>query len=216
MGCSGGATAEQKDLAKKQAQFFDTMTQQQNQQFAGQTAILDSLRRVQQPIVEAGPNQEGFNQATKNILNTQAIEGTANEYKKVSQARREQMAARGDVVPSGVDEKQLNEIATAGAQDAATKRLQIAQANYDRGWTNFNNASAAMSGNAQIYNPIGTSGAATGAGGLASQSADTVQKANAAGSWGSVLGGIVGGGLQAFTGGFGGALGKAVGGGKNA
>jgi hypothetical protein len=212
-----GATREEKDLAAQQAAFYRTLTGSYNQQFAGQAAILKSLQDAWAPILAAGPSQEGFSAEERQALNTQAIEGTGQEYQKAIRATKEAMAARGggqEDIGSGADQAILGSIATTQAADAASKRLQIALNSRERGYQNFIAASKAMSGNASVYNPVGFAGAANQGGDSAFNSAKTIQEQNAASSpWGAV-GGILGGAASAFAGGFGGALGTRMGGGK--
>jgi len=66
-----------------------------------------------------------------------------------------------------------------------------------------------------MYNPNGVAGAANQGGGVANSEANTVaQENNAASPWnlvGGILGGAVGAGLDAFTGGLGGTVAGSLG-----
>src|ERR1035437_8537594 len=101
MGCSGSSSEEksayagQAALSQQQAQFYQTLQDSYQKQFAGQSAILDALKTAWSPILAAGPGQKGFTTEQETALRTQATEGTASEYAKAATATKEGMAARG-------------------------------------------------------------------------------------------------------------------------
>ena len=198
---------EQKDLAKKQTQFYDTLMKSYSEQFAGQQAILQSLQKAWTPILEAGPMQEGFNAEQRQIMQTQAMEETGAEYQKAKQAAGEAIAARGGV-KSGTDDVLMGQIASAGAADMSQKRLAISQASKERGYQQFVQAANVLGGAAQIYNPTGMAGAATAQGDLAYKSTADAYKPS--GVWGAI-GGILGGAAGSFLGPIGTQIGSSIG-----
>lgn len=225
-----GATAEQKDqaaaqagLAKKQAAFYDVMTSSYNKMFAGQTAILDSLQKAFAPILAKGPSQFGFSKAEESALRTQASESTAANYDMAKKAVAEgQAAVSGDsFIPKGSDAQIRAQLASKAAEVESQEQLGITAAGFNQGRANFAQAAGALGGVASIQNPLGYSGASTGAGGAATGANEaafrdytTIYEENKADSpWnmvGGLLGGALGAGLNAFTGGLAGPLGGAV------
>ena len=88
--CASGAqnTIQQEDIATMQQ--YD---QQQAKQYANQTALYAQVKSVLDPILNAGPNQQGFSAAELNTLNAQAVEGTAENYSAAGKAVGEATAA---------------------------------------------------------------------------------------------------------------------------
>lgn len=202
-----GASKDEKAMATSQRAFYTTLTESYKTQFAGQASILNALQAAWEPILAAGPGQEGFTPAQKTALLTQATEGTAAEFQKAKIATKGEMATRGggtERLPSGYDEKVLRDITSAEAATQAGQRLGIQQASWERGYQNWLGATSALSGTASIYQPVGFAGEATLAGKLASESTKTASRSG----W-AATGGALGGIAAAFAGG----LGEAVGGG---
>ena len=72
-----GATAAQTNLQNEQAQFYQTANQEAAQTYGEDQALLQQMQSVYAPILAKGPNQEGFSAAETQDLNSQAVEGTA-------------------------------------------------------------------------------------------------------------------------------------------
>lgn len=209
-----GATQQQNDLADSQSKFYTTMTQDYNTQFANQSNVLKSLQSSLQPVLDAGINQFGFNDAENNALKSQAIQNTGVQYQNAQKSLQNMQAARGGgnaFLPSGVDSQVDAQLAASGANQTSSQLLGIKQAGYDQGRQNYQNAVASLGGVASQYNPTGFSNSATGAGSLADNQASTVQKANQAASpWGAI-GGLLGGVAGSFLGPIGTQIGSKVG-----
>lgn len=208
-----GASGAQNALAASQTQFYNTLTQSYAQQFAGQNAILSSLQKAWGPILADGPNQTGFSGAETAALNSQATEGVSQAYSQAAKAVAANFAAAGggnEFLPSGASTQAQANVATAGANQLAAQRLGILQSNYAQGRANFQAATNALTGAAQLYNPTGYISGANTAGSDAGSTLSTIYQENAASSPWSAIGGILGGaataGLNAFTGGIGGSL----------
>ena len=90
-----GASSAQENLATQQANFYQTLSQDYGTQFANQSNILSSLNNTLSPIIAAGPNQFGFSQGETNTLNSQAIQGTGQQYNNASRALAANQAAQG-------------------------------------------------------------------------------------------------------------------------
>ena len=214
-----GASSQQTQLADSQQQFYNTLSQDYSKQFASQNAILGTLQNTLNPIIQAGPNQFGFNAAETNNLNSQAIQGTGQQYNNAKKALASQQAAAGGgntLLPSGVQSQQQAGLASSAANQASNQLLGIQQAGYEQGHNQYENAIGQLGGVASQYNPTGYAGSANNAGSSAFNSATEVQKLNAAASpWnmvGNILGGAASIGLGALTGGLGTAAGGALGG----
>src|SRR5208337_3279495 len=116
-----GASAQQNQLAAQQQQFYGTLQNDYSQQFAQQGNILQSLQNTLNPIIAAGPNQFGYNAAETGALNSQAIQGTGQQYNNAKQALGAQQAAAGGgntLLPSGVQSQQQAGLASAAANQA--------------------------------------------------------------------------------------------------
>src|SRR6202022_40268 len=159
----GGASNTQKNLSTSTGNFYTTLQGAYNQQFANQTNILANLHNAWTPILNGGPNQQGFSASELADLNSNAINRTANNYKFAAQQANENMAARGGgntFAPSGAVDQVNADIATGAAQQLSSEQNQIDQANYAQGRKNFDAATGALSDVARQDNPLGFAGAA--------------------------------------------------------
>lgn len=209
-----GASSVQSNLANQQSNFYNTLSTDYGQQFQNQSAILGSLQKSLSPILNAGPNQFGFSQAQTNNLNSSAIQNTAQGYANASKALKENQAAAGGgntLLPNGAQSAQQGSLASAAANNQSNQLLGIQQAGYQQGLQNFNNAVGQLGGVASQYNPTGFAGSANSAGGSAFNSATQVQQMNNQASPWNLVGGILGGAANAFTGGLAGTLGSGLG-----
>lgn len=206
-----GASDDQKELNDNQKKFYSTLSDNYNQQFANQSNILQSLNNVLAPVVAAGPSQYGYSKDQTNALNSEALQGTAQQYQNAQKSLQNQQAARGGgtmYLPSGVDAQNNAALASSGANQISSQLLNIKNAGYQQGNQNYNNAVSAMGGVANTYNPLGYSGSVTGAGSAAANEANVIQQANAAASpWGAI-GGLLGGVAGSFAGPLGASLGS--------
>jgi len=214
-----GATDQEKATSASQNQLFQTLQQNYSTQFANQSAVLQSLQTAFNPILSAGIGQYGFTPQEDAALRTQADSGTAAAYRSAKAAAGESLAAVGGgntFLPSSTKAGINASIATSAAQQRAGQQLDITRSGYDLGRQNFLTASNALSGVAQLQNPLGYSGAATSAGNAAFGSEEAIQQADAAASPWSTIGGILGGAAGSFLGplgaGVGSSIGKSIGG----
>ena len=208
-----GASSQQTALADSQTAFYNQMTQDYSQQFASQNAILSTLQNTLNPIIAAGPNQFGFNQAETNNLNSQAIQGTGQQYANAQKALAEEQAAAGggnSYLPSGVAAQQKSQVASAYANTASNQLLGIQNAGYQQGYNTYESAISQLGSVASQYNPTGYSNSANSAGQAADSEANAVAQANNAASPWNLVGGILGGAASAVTGGLTGDVGTAL------
>lgn len=206
----GGPSSQEKAIAQQQQQFFGTLQQGYKTAFAGQQNILNSLNTAFQPIVAAGINQYGFSPAEDAALRTQASAGTATQYQNASKTIGESLASVGGgnaFLPSGAATKLQSQAALGAAQEESAQQLGITEAGYAQGRQNFLAAASGEQQNAAMLNPTGYAGQATGAGQAAFGSqAQIWEQQQESSPWnivGGVLGGAVQAGLGAFTGGIG-------------
>jgi hypothetical protein len=216
LACGGGPSQSQQQLAASQQQFYSTLQNSYAQTFAGQQAILSSLKSAWSPILSAGPGQYGFTPAEDSAMRSQVTQSTAGNYAQASRALNEGMAAKGGdaQITSGANAQLDASVAQAAAGQQSAENLGITQAGYAQGLQNFNAASSVLGGVANYMNPTGYISGANQAGSSAFGSATTnYNEAQAASPWNAVsgiLGGALGVGLDAFTGGIGGSLASGI------
>lgn len=208
-----GASSQETSAANTQNQLAQTLLQNYQTQFGNQSAILSAINSAWSPVLKAGPNQYGFSAAEDAALRTQATTGTAQQYANAKKAVGENLAAVGGgntFLPSSTGAGIQAGIATSAAGQEASQQLGITQAGYATGRQNFLDASSALSGTAQMYNPLGYSGQASSANQNAFEDFNTINQENQAASpWGAI-GGILGGVAGSFLGPIGTALGSKV------
>jgi hypothetical protein len=121
----------------------------------------------------------------------------AQDFAQGQKATAQAIAARGGgntLLPDSISANMLAGNANAAAATRATNDLNITNANYQQGYSNWSNAAQMLSGAASAWNPNSFGSTATTAGGAASTSANNI--ANASNSiWNSVIGaaGSIGG-----------------------
>lgn len=174
--CSGPSQQE-KDLAEQQAQFTQTLQQDYSQTFANNQEILSTLNSVLQPIVTAGPGQQGYSAEELSALNSQAINSNAEVARQTTQAVNAQENAEGGgtkFLPSGVNQQINAGIQTAAESNLANEELGITTSNYATGRQNWQNALAGEESVASGEAPLGYAGATTTSNQAAFGEADTV------------------------------------------
>ena len=213
-----GATSAQDQLAASQTQFYNTLQQDQSASFANNQNVLASLQNTLNPIVQAGPNQYGFNAAETNNLNSSVINNTATQYANVARNLGAQQGAAGGgntLLPSGVQSQQQAALAASAANQTATGLTDVQQKGYQQGYNQYDNAVGQLGGVAGQYGSGATSfaGSANQAGSAAGETDATIQKENAAASPWGMIGGILGGAASSFAGSLAGGLGANLAGG---
>lgn len=192
-----GATSAQNQLQTEQAAFYQEATQQAQETYGEDQEILGKMTSAYEPILAAGPNQEGFSEAENNNLNTQATEGVAGNYNNASKALREQQAAEGAPLPTGEQSQQQEALASSAAGQQSEEQQQIKQADYTQGYNEWQNAASGLTSTAGLLNPTGYEGAATGAGSAEGETANQIASENdswvnaAIGAGSAIGGGII-------------------------
>jgi hypothetical protein len=182
------------------------MTQQAQSVFGDASAIFKDLQGTFEPIVAAGPNQEGFSAAEKANFDDQIINGTGEAYNKAANAVNSQIASEGGgdtAIISSQNNTIRGSLAQSAASQEANEREQVVADDYATGRQNFFNASQVLSGATNVFNPsTSMDNAATGAGSAASNTANEISQENnswvnaAIGALGSVAGAAVTGEMK--------------------
>lgn len=192
----GGATSAQNQLQGEEADFYKNQISAYNNAYSQFQSITNTLNQQFQPIMTAGPGQMGYTPAELADLNTLATQGTAASYNQATTAMNEQEAAMGggttpvNATGGPAAQARMGLASTAAGQEA-TQRLQIQQAGYAQGLTNYQGAITGEEALASGWNPNAFAGSATSAGGAASAEANTIASQQQ-GAWGTVLGALGG------------------------
>lgn len=197
---SGGKVDQTaKDAEKAQASFTGTLQQAFKTQFAKQQGVLDFLRGKLEPGIT---NPQGFDQATKTALNSNAIENNAVAFQNATKSEQAQAAAHGDAtsLPSGVQEQIQGQIAgqAAGQKAGALGEIQLQDAQLKQ--QNYWNSVNALNGVSAQVNPLGYAGDANAGAGETANLSNAVSSSQQVGFWNN-LGNSFAGSLGSSLGG---------------
>lgn len=209
-----GPSQQEKDLAAQEASFDKVLQSNYSQTFAANQEILSTLNGVLQPIVQAGPNQQGYNGQELSALNTQAIDSNARGVQQTEEAAGRQENAQGggtQLLPSGVNAQIDAGIQSAGELNLSNQELGITQSNYATGHQNWQNALAGEQAVASGEQPLGYASATNNANSSAFSEADKISTESNQ-EWSNILGDVLG----VATGGISTAIGSLFGGNKQA
>jgi hypothetical protein len=188
-----GATSAQDQLQQEDMETLQQYDQMQQQQYANQQQLYATVNSVLQPILKAGPSQQGYSAGEFNNLNAQAVEGTAENYQGAAKAVNEQLAGEGggdEFAPSGGQAQLKEEVAQGAAQEESGQESQILESDYATGRSNFQNAEEGEMAIASGENPLGWAGAVTSSEGAAGTQAEQI--ASEDNSWENALIGAAG------------------------
>lgn len=198
-----GASSEQKGIFKQQESAYKTLMSQAQTIFGGSSKIFSDLTSAFEPILAAGPGQEGFTAPQMANLKSQAITETGQAYRHAAQAAGERGAAAGGgsaLLPSGTIEATRAAIARAGAGQTAQQLANIRTQSAELGRQNWLAAANVLGGAPGVFNPAtSAAGITTGAGEAAANTANQIAQAN--NSWMTPVAGILGGVAGGLTGG---------------
>lgn len=192
----GGPSSTQQQLQTEQANFYSTLTQEYSTVFGETQGILSELTNTFEPILAKGPNQEGFSPEEKANLNTQAIEGTAQNFNQANTALNEKLAAEGggdEFLPSGAKEQLNEELSASSSAEQSREESTILSEDYAAGKQQFDEAAAVLAGQEAGVGSAAANfaGATTGAGSSAEKTASDI--ASEENSWLTPVMGAVGG-----------------------
>jgi hypothetical protein len=133
------------------------------ERFGAQSEILKNINQTLSPIMQAGPDTQGFGAQELAALKTAATEGVGRNYAKATAALNNQLAVRGGGagdVTSGAEGQLKEELASSAAQKQSDADLAITAGNYAQGRRNWQEATAGLSALAREYDPSAFSGQA--------------------------------------------------------
>jgi hypothetical protein len=180
-------------LATEQANFYKTLTQSYAETFPEQQQILSSLTSEFQPILQAGPSQEGFAAPETAALRTQAADTTAQgaQQADVALQGKEATMGGGEFGPSGANQQLEAGLLSSAANENANLQENITAADYTTGRQNFDLAAQELGSVATTENPNAVAGVATGAGSAANTTQNDIAAENSA--WMAPVFGAIGG-----------------------
>lgn len=194
--CKGDSTDE---AAMKSSAAFQTRLQNAfKTQFASQQSLLQFLNPKLEAMIS---NPQGYTPAQMAALNSGAIDTTAGQYQNALKTEQAQAAVHDSGLPSGVDAQIKGQLAGAAASQTSNlleknqvDSADLAQQNYWRGVS-------ALSGDAQLTDPLGYSGSANGAASTIASLSEANSQANQSGflntfanSFGKGVGTVLSGG----------------------
>jgi hypothetical protein len=196
-----GANQQQTQISDAQQQMYQTLNSSYQTAFGQSQTITNALTAQFQPILAAGPGQQGFSAAENQSLNTSASENIAQNYAAAQKATAQVLAARGGgntLLPDSISANLTAQNANQAAQQRSQAQNTITQANYAQGYQNWANAASVLSNTAGLLNPNAYASSATGAGTAAANTANQIAQQNnsiwnaAIGALGSVGGAALG------------------------
>jgi len=192
----GGPSSTQLELQQEEANFYKTQISAYNTAYKNFSDIQATLNKQFDPILKAGPNQRGFSDEERQVLNTQAVEGTAQGYAKARQALQENQAVQGGGTSNvnltgGPQAQQQEELAALGASTESAEKLGITEADYSQGYDEWKNAVAGEENLAAGWNPNSFSGSVNSAAQTANSEANTITEEQQS-VWKGVLGALGG------------------------
>lgn len=189
-----GPSSQEKDLAASETSFNQTLQADYATTFANNQQILGTLNSVLQPIVTAGPGQQGFSPEENAALNTQATDSNARGAQQALLAANSQENAAGggrSFLPSGVNAQINAGIDSAAESNLSQEKLGITEQNYATGRQNWQNALAGEESVAAGEAPLGYASATTSSNEAAFGEADKIQQESNS-EFSNILGDITG------------------------
>ena len=191
----GDTTAQ---AAETQQNSFDSQLMNVfESQYANQTNTLNYLKGQLRPQISSGG--QGYTPAQLTAMRTSASDANtaafANAQKGVNATA---IRAGGDSMPSGVGAQIEGSLAAAEGQQQANSQNLITTQNANLQQSNYWSAINALTGNAQLMNPLGYSGNATSGTNAVANTSEAVTSANGP-TAGEILGGIAGGALSGWA-----------------
>lgn len=189
-----GPSGAQLQLQQEQMDFYQQGMQMAQERYGDQESLLKQMESVYNPILQKGPDQEGYSEEEKANLDAEATEATATNYSRAAKAVGSQMATEGggdNPLPSGADQQVRGEIASSAASELSREESQILDQSYTAGRENFREAGAALSTVAGQFDPTAFESNATSAGSSAETTAKDINSEE--NSWIAPVLGAIGG-----------------------
>lgn len=196
-----GASSQQTETYNQQTQLSQQIMQQGQQVFGSASQVFSDLVSSLAPTVAAGPNQEGFSQAEKSALNSQAITNAGVAYKNAKAATGNAIAAQGGgntSLTSGANLGIQANLASSASQNTADQLNQINLNDYATGRQNYDTAVSDLTNSTNVFNAAtNADNSATSA--LNGQANTANQIASQNNSWVNAVTGALGGIAGAAT-----------------
>ena len=190
-----GSTSQQNQIEGEQQSSFSNMNAEAQQVFGENSALYSNLLSAFEPILKAGPDQQGFSAPELSARDSEATNQTAAEYQKASAAVRGANAGEGGgnvAIPSGVESAEEGQVANAAAGEESQLQNNILQSDYDTGRANYEGAVGGLLNAGSVFNPSESlNSESTGAGTAAANTANQIAQANFS-PWGAALGAVGG------------------------
>jgi hypothetical protein len=188
-GGKGDQTAKSAETSS--AAFQSTLQNAFAAQFGKQSGVLNFLNNR---LTSQINNPTGFTPATKEALNTNAIQTTASQFQNADKAAQEQEAAHGGSgLPSGVDAQIQGQLQGQAAGQLSSELNANTVADAEQQQKDYWSAVSSLSGVASAEDPLGY---ASGSNGASAGIADLSQAYNASnqsqllGALGGIAGGV--------------------------
>src|SRR5208282_1492731 len=151
-----GASSQAKNIAEQSASLGNTLQGNYAQNYGIQQNIIGNIKSSLNPIVQAGPNQTGFNKAEAAAINTNQIDAAGQQAKNLQEQINTQASGRGGG-SSGFKTGATTGLDTAANQTVANNlsasENAATEANYAQGNQNFNQAVGGLNAVAGTLNP---------------------------------------------------------------
>jgi hypothetical protein len=208
----GGPSQQEKNLASSEQNLAGAQTNAFNEQLANAFGSESQVAQELRPVLNLGPNAQGFSSAELAAMNSQAINQAGAAARNSQQYIGGVLAGRGgggsSGLTSGIEAQLRGSAASSAENELSAAQNAITQQNYNVGRSNFWNSEEGMRGLAS------TEAASAGQfGNLASSSTqeafkDASQIQKEKGSILGALGGLIGPALSFATGGISNVLAK--------
>ncbi len=172
-----GPTQQQTDLGDAQLAAYKQAADLTAKQYENQQAIFAPMVTQFQSIFAKGPNQTGFSTPELDRLNSQAVEGTAENYQAAAKSVNESIAAEGggdNPLPSGGQIQLKQQVANSAAQEESSQENQINEADYSQGYNEWENAGSGLQAISAGENPLGYQAGETSSGEAAGNTASAI------------------------------------------
>lgn len=152
-----GPSHEQRMLEAKQSSLADLMMQSFRQRFAQQSDLLTKLQQsVYQPIISAGPGQQGMTPQERAAYQTQILNTTGANYESAKRALQTTLSARGGgnvALPSGAEAQLQAVLASQAAGQTSAEELALTQQDYALGRERYDRAVAGQQALLGAFDP---------------------------------------------------------------
>lgn len=192
-----GSSKNEQVAQQSEQELSDLMMQDFRQRFSQQSDAIMQLSQSLQPIVQAGPDQQGMGPRELAASNTAIINQTGQNYANAKAALQTTLDARGGgnvALPSGAEAQLQAALASREAGQESAEQLNLTRENYALGRQKYNAAVAGEEALLGQYNPTAYGGGASSGYGSSFSMAHTINQENnqaVADIAGAITGGVM-------------------------